>query len=288
MKKIFIISLLFVTILYSCKDQLTPDIPESPHFVLFAYLITGKPVSASVTKSIPAFENNRELALVDSVIVKLYENGNIVDTLKKIDSVSFVSHISVKENNKYKIEIKDFQHVIPDLKSEEISVLTPPDIKRVDLDSLGKHTTVQDLLKVTIFFDEIKDYKYLGYSVRAFENTGRKGHKWPVLPAYECDVDNSGIWGYTISNVSCFDSMQKLEFETGNHNLQEIDTIKVNLCKLPDYTGDYMYLSRYNKVIYDPSYLSLLTADDNLSSNIIDGYGMILTISCSEKILVLK
>jgi hypothetical protein len=146
---------------------------------------------------------------------------------------------------------------------------------------------VQDKLKLTLSFDKIQGYKYLAYSVVAIDTNGRKGHKWPIISDFECDVNNGGILNETFSSINCFDEIHKIAFETGNHDLNKLDSIIVRLCKISDLTGDFTHNSKLSRASSDP-YLSALAPDDNVSSNVTGGYGAVLTISCTEEIYIIK
>ncbi len=286
---IFWISLILII---SCQDAITPNKPDTSKLVLFAYIIPGEQIIASVTKSIYSFENNRELALVDSVLVTLFKNDVLIDTFDQTDSVLFVSNHKSLAGNKYKIQVKDLSTRYPTLISNEVFVLEKPEITKITLDSIGQTAhglSSQDNLRLTVSFEIITGYKYMAYTTGAFEQSDRQqGHRWETNTEYRCTEDELiDILDVSLANIGCFSKMQKIVFERDNYDLQKLDSIKIKLCKIPNFTGDFMYNSKLSRTLGNP-YLSALAPDDNITSNVSGGYGAVLTISCTEEIYKIK
>ena len=268
---------------FSCTDVLQPDIPGSPKLTVFSLLEPEENIIVALSYSLPVLEKDIKKSYVDDAKIVLFENEIPVDTLERIDSFFYTSKIAPIPGNKYKftISVPNNDEVL----TENVEVLNKPSIDSIKIDSVDElnSSSPQDIIKSSAYFDVIKKYKYIGYTIEAYKNgKTRGGNKWEAVNDYLCGGDEiAGIDEVSLAYIGCLEEIEELQFLTKNYNLEDIDSIKFKLCMIPDFTGYYTN----NSVL---SGFSIVAADDNVNSNVDNGYGAILTISCSEKVLVLK
>ena len=277
-----VIIVLFLTV-YSCSKTLKPDIPDTPKLSVFSLLEPSKPVVVSLSYSLPVLEKDVSRSYVEEATIIMFENDLSVDTLVRVDSFLFLSKILPQTNKNYRFDIQ-----VPEtdkVSTENVKILNVPKIIGFEVDSINKTNdkSDQDFIKATGFFDQIKGYKYMAYTIETYIKGETKGGRtWNTVSDYQCGGDElTGIDDVSLAYIGCIESIDKIQFDTRNYNFEEIDSVKFKICKVSNLTGDYLNIAKLSGFV-------LVAPDDNAPSNVAGGYGAILSLSCSEKVIVIK
>lgn len=114
MKKIIVINLIFIAVLSSCvRTEKIDNFPiEKPKIVVNSFIKNNQPIEFFITKSLSSIDNAK-IKKVTNAEIKIYENGNLVETVTKESSnpnsntidAYYLSTIKPKIGNRYSISV---------------------------------------------------------------------------------------------------------------------------------------------------------------------------------------
>ncbi len=279
-KRIYLGIILFILSILSCGKILKPEIPDSQNLIIFSLIKSEKPIIASISKSYYILEKDRKVAYVDSCLVELYEDDQLIDTLERIDSFFYYSDIVARQGHKYRFRVKDTE--MQEITTKNVEVLSKPKIHNIRIDSIYEiKKTSQDFIEVSASFDTIKGYDYMAYNANAYSKN-KRGNRWKTSKQHQCSDDElAGIDDVSLAYIGCLDEIYDLKFSTSNYHFEDIDSVQVKICKVSNFTGGYINSSVLTGLV-------ILAPDDNISTNVSGGYGAITTMSCSTETIKLK
>ena len=274
-----ILSTFIVFYLLGCQGVLEYEQPQEPQLSIFAIIELGSPITATLSKSISAYEIDRSRSIVDSVLVEVWINGILSDTLKRIDDFTYISkNYLYIEGNSYRFKVTDLNHQLRTLFSEKVIALNAPKIQTPYLDILPNVNGTVERINITFEFTNNNNLTFLGYSF--FSDLGAVG--FTLDEKFKCSEEIiSNYKSIQFIELDCLDRFDLLQF-----NSQSIDTsrtafLTIEICLTDQLTEDFLRVLPLNQ-LGDFKYGSILAADDRPPTNIRDGYGAILNISCDR------
>lgn len=299
MKKLFLICFVLFTGLIACQKPFDVAYPyDGDKFVIYGELDSDEVVRVKIDKTYPPtgaiiFDNS----FLDQTLVTLYEDGQLIDTLRRLENSNFfTSLIGTKPKAAKSYAVKATGRNLKEAISENEFMLSKPSIAEISVlkDRVPSALNPQiPAVVVVVKLDNIpKNSAYIRFKLTAKYNDIRTSAD-VSSPKSSLDFENPCIvqtLSEYIFKTDCIRENEELRFlvesigglqsqpfsqERGN---REINNIDVNISTVTTTYHDFFTNVRQENGIF-----AVLEGIGSTFTNVNNGYGAVLCVNATER-----